>query len=422
MRESGPRIQNASLATVPVPNLGGLKAFHSRNQTGPAAGLRVALFSGNYNVVRDGANNALNRLVAHLLDRGAAVRIYSPTVAEPAFVPNGDLISVPSLPIPGRREFRLAMGLSRSVRADLELFAPNIVHVSAPDPLGVAAQKFAHKRAIPVVASMHTRFETYFDYYGLGPVRDWAWRHLSRFYQRSDHVLVPNADCADSIASMGIARDRLSIWGRGVDRDVFTPERRNMSWRRAQGYRDSDTILLFFGRIVLEKGVDSFVQTIAELRARGYCGRPMIVGDGPALPWMREALGDALCLGHLEGEALGRAVASADIFINPSLTEAFGNVTLEAMAAGLAIVSADVGSARALIRAGHSGLLAPCDPTSLADAVERLFRDPALARQLRNTATGDAATFRWPAVLDAALAAYLAVRAKKICRLVVDRG
>src|ERR1051326_5577618 len=75
-----------------------------------AEGLRIALFSGNYNCVRDGANRALNRLVAHLLERGAAVRVYSPTVAEPAFAPAGDLVSVPSVRIPGRSEYRLPAG------------------------------------------------------------------------------------------------------------------------------------------------------------------------------------------------------------------------------------------------------------------------------------------------------------------------
>ncbi|WP_204278103.1 hypothetical protein, partial [Escherichia coli] len=70
------------------------------NDAMAAAGMRIALFSGNYNCVRDGANRALNRLVDHLLARGAAVRVYSPTIADPAFAPAGDLVSVPSVPIP----------------------------------------------------------------------------------------------------------------------------------------------------------------------------------------------------------------------------------------------------------------------------------------------------------------------------------
>src|SRR6185503_308240 len=129
--------------------------------------LRIALFSGNYNCVRDGANRALNRLVAHLLDRGAAVRVYSPTVRAPAFAPAGDLVSVPSLRIPGRSEYRIAMGLPAALRADVRAFAPTHVHVSCPDLLGTSAQALARSLGAPIVASMHSRFEAYPVHYGL---------------------------------------------------------------------------------------------------------------------------------------------------------------------------------------------------------------------------------------------------------------
>jgi hypothetical protein len=91
--------------------------------------LRVALFSGNYNYVRDGANQALNRLVGFLLREGVNVRVYSPTVENPAFQPTGDLVSIPSVPIPGRSEYRLPIALPARARRDLAEFNPNIVHV-----------------------------------------------------------------------------------------------------------------------------------------------------------------------------------------------------------------------------------------------------------------------------------------------------
>ena len=130
----------------------------------PNAELRIALFSGNYNYVRDGANQALNRLVGYLLSQGAQVRVYSPTVAEPAFAPTGDLVSVPSIAFPGRGEYRFPLGLSPRVRADLKAFAPNVVHVSSPDVAGHRAVSWARGRDLPLLASVHTRFETYFRY------------------------------------------------------------------------------------------------------------------------------------------------------------------------------------------------------------------------------------------------------------------
>lgn len=375
-------------------------------------GMRIALFSGNYNCVRDGANRALNRLVDHLLARGAAVRVYSPTIAAPAFAPAGELVSVPSVPIPGRSEFRIALGLPRTIRADIERFAPNIIHVSAPDFLGTGAQKQAARMGIPVVASLHTRFETYFDYYGLGALRSWGERRLQRFYQASDRVLAPNAACVESLVGMGVQEKDVAIWGRGVDPAAFSPALRDLGWRRALGYRDDEVVPLFFGRLVLEKGIDTFAETIRLLRERGHPLRPLIVGTGPAEARFRTLVPDAVFTGHLDGRALGTAVASADILINPSTTEAFGNVNLEAMASGLAIVSADVGSAQALITSGHSGVLVEPQPALLAEAVAELIDRPDLRYALAREAHRAAGTHRWPEILDRVLLSYAGLLAR----------
>ena len=99
-----------------------------------ASGLRIALFSGNYNYVRDGANQALNRLVGYLLRKGAKVRIYSPVAENPAFPPTGDLVNVESVPIPFRDEYRITLGLSGETRRDLAQFNANVVHIASPDP------------------------------------------------------------------------------------------------------------------------------------------------------------------------------------------------------------------------------------------------------------------------------------------------
>jgi len=372
-----------------------------------AEGLRIALFSGNYNCVRDGANRALNRLVAHLLDRGAAVRVYSPTSANPAFPPAGDLISVPSIGIPGRSEYRLATGLPARLRADLDAFAPTHVHLSCPDILGGRAQAYARTRAIPAVASLHTRFETYPAYYGLPFLAPPIRARLRYFYSRCDRVMAPNPAMAASLAAFGVASDRVRLWGRGVDHRLFNPALRSGDWRRANGYGDDEPVLLFFGRLVHEKGLEAFVATVEELRTRGHRVRPLVVGEGPARPWLAERLPDAVYTGHLDGEALGRAVASADILINPSVTEAFGNVNLEAMASGLAIVSADVGSAQALIEHGRTGLLvSPTEPLAYADATEALLADPSRRLRLGRAAAEASRAYNWPDILDGVVHVY----------------
>ena len=363
--------------------------------------MRIALFSGNYNYIREGANQALNRLAAYLEDRGHQVRAYSPVTDTPAFEPSGTLVPVPSIALPVRSEFRLALGLPAATRDDLARFAPDIVHVSTPDILNSRALSHARRRGIPVVASLHTRFETYLDHYGLGWARPLVEAHLRRFYRRCSHVLVPTRELAREMARMRGDR-QVSLWSRGVDRALFRPERRDMAWRRAQGIGDGEMVVLFFGRLVIEKGVDDYVETIARLLARGLPIRPLIVGAGPAEERFRSLAG-ALFTGHLDGEALARAVASADVMLNPSTTEAFGNVVLEAMASGLPVVSADAPSAAMLIDQGRSGLLcSPRDRSVYAAAVSALAEDAGLRRRI-------GAHYGWDAASAAVLEAYEAV-------------
>ncbi len=374
---------------------------------GKAAGLRIALFSGNYNMVRDGANKALNRLVRYLLDHGAEVRVYSPTIPKPGFEPAGDLVSVRSVPIPTRKEYRLAVGLSKRVKDDIRAFAPNVMHISAPDILGRKVQTFAAELGVPVVASLHTLFQTYLTYYGLGLFRPMGERYLDRFYGRCDYVLVPNELLADDLRKSTGLGDHVRIWSRGVDHNLWNPARRDMAWRRAHGYADDEAILLFFGRLVKEKGLDVFEEVVNALRARGRKVRPLIVGAGPAGDDLAGRIGEAVFTGHVEGAALGRAVASADILINPSTTEAFGNVNLEAMAAGVALVSADAPAARALVQEGRTGLLVPArEADAYADAVEALMDDENRRQRMTREAIEISKQFRWSTILDRVIDTY----------------
>jgi len=162
--------------------------------------LRVALFSGNYNYLKEGANQALNKLVDYLGRQGHSVRVYSPVTDTPAFEPQGTLVPVPSITLPIRTEFQLALGMPASIRRDVERFAPDLIHVSTPDILNTRAETFAIRHNIPIVASLHTRFETYPAYYrGLRWLVPLAVAQQRRFYRRADCVLAPTA-CTSSIA------------------------------------------------------------------------------------------------------------------------------------------------------------------------------------------------------------------------------
>ena len=371
------------------------------------ADLRVALFSGNYNYVRDGANQALNRLVDYLLRQGASVRVYSPKVEPPAFEPAGELVGLPSLPFPGRGEYRFPLGLSAQVKRDLTEFDPNIVHVASPDVSGHRAVSWALARNLPILSSVHTRFETYPRYYGLSFLEPAVEAMLRRFYNRCNALVAPSESMATVLREQGMNED-IGIWARGVDRDIFDPSRRDLAWRQAHGIADDEVAVGFLGRLVLEKGLDVFAESIVALRERGETHKVLVVGEGPAKEFFAQKIPDAVFVGFQKGADLGRAVASMDLLLNPSITETFGNVTLEAMASGIPVVAARATGSTSLVRDGETGqLVEPGKVSDFADAMESYIRSPSL--RATHGAAGELRSrdYAWDAINGTVADAYL---------------
>jgi phosphatidylinositol alpha 1,6-mannosyltransferase len=360
--------------------------------------LRVALFSGNYNYVRDGANQALNRLAGYLLRQGVQIRVYSPTVENPAFPATGDVVSIPAIPIPGRSEYRLPIAIPPRVRRDLAAFNPNVVHVSSPDIVGHRAVTWARRRKIAAVASVHTRFDTYLAYYHLQALEPLARDIMRRFYHRCEVVMAPAESTAVILRAQRMNRD-IAIWTRGVDREQFNPERRDMEWRRSVGIGDDEMVIAYLGRIVMEKGLDVFSDAIHAYAARGSKPRVLVIGEGPARPWFEEQLPNAIFTGELTGNDLARALASADMLLNPSITEAFGNVTLETMACGLPVIAAEASGTTNLVRHNVTGMLVDgSEPEEFADALEAYALDPDLRRRHGEAALAIAKTMDWDTI------------------------
>lgn len=372
-----------------------------------ASDLRIALVSGNYNYTRDGANQALNRLMGYVLRQGAAVRVYSPTVAHPAFEPAGDLVSLPSIHIPTREEFRFPLGLPEDVRKDLEAFRPNVLHIASPDVSAHRAVSWARKQGIPILASVHTRFETYPRYYGLGFMEPVIEAMLRRLYRRCDALVAPSPSMIATLREQRMHRD-ISLWSRGVDRSIFGADKRDPALRRQCGIAEDEVAITFLGRLVMEKGLDVFADSIAELRRRGVPHKVLVIGDGPAREWFEKALPDGCFAGFKSGEDLGRALASGDVFFNPSVTETFGNVTLEAMASGLPVVAADTTGSASLVIDGATGMLAPSGaPASFADALECYCRDANLRKAHGAAGELRSRAYSWDAINQAVVDVYL---------------
>lgn len=375
------------------------------------ADLRIALFTGNYNYVRDGANQALNRLVGYLLDQGVAVRVYSPTVANPAFEPTGDLVSIPSFPLPGRSEYRCGTGLPRRVKKDIADFRPSIIHIASPDIIGHRAVTWARRHGLPAVASVHTRFETYFRYYRMAWLQTVTESLLRRLYQRCEEIYAPSESMAAVLHDQRMSR-HIAIWSRGIDRALFNPARRDMAWRRSLGIGDDESVVLFVGRLVLEKGLDTFAATLARLSQSGVPHRALVVGDGPARSWIEERAPQAVYAGFLRGEDLARAYASADVMFNPSSTETFGNVTLEAMASGLPVVAARATGSLSLVSEGLNGLLtAPDDVDESAASLAVYLADADARRQAGLEGVRLAERYDWDRINGLLLQRYLRIAA-----------
>src|SRR6056297_2195159 len=157
---------------------------------------RIALFTGNYHHVQDGVSLTLNRLVAYLQERGDEVLVFGPTVDDPPMEHVGRLIAAPSMPAPGRPEYRVALRFSRTIRHQLEDFQPDLVHIATPDYLGYRALRWAKAHDVPVVASYHTHFPAYLKYYGIQSLEGFLWKYNRWFYGQCEHVYVPSLSVA----------------------------------------------------------------------------------------------------------------------------------------------------------------------------------------------------------------------------------
>ncbi|WND02698.1 glycosyltransferase family 1 protein [Temperatibacter marinus] len=372
----------------------------------PASKLKIALFSGNYNYVKDGANQALNKLVAYLEKQGVEVRVYSPTSKTPAFEPAGTLISIPSWPIPTRKEYRIAFRLPKEIIANLDEFAPDIIHISSPDWASQKAIKYATKRGLPVVASVHTRFETYMSYYKLGWVEGMMSRKIAKIYNTCNEIFIPTPCMEDVLRPTGVTVP-MKTWTRGIDLEQYSPNNRDEKWRLSQGFSANDCVISFVGRIVLEKGLQVFADTMNILRKRGLEFKVVVAGEGPKKAWFHQRMPYAHFVGFQTGADLARTYASSDIFFNPSETETFGNVTLEAMASAVPQVCANASGSKFLVVDGETGFLAHKNTaTEYADRIEVLITDPNTRKKFSSHSVKRSEEFHWDSVLGQVLGHY----------------
>jgi phosphatidylinositol alpha 1,6-mannosyltransferase len=371
--------------------------------------LRIALFTGNYNYIRDGVALTLNRVVEFLQMNDVPVIVFAPSVDSPALPSNVDIVPIPSFPIPGRSEYRFATGLPAAARCRLTTFRPTLFHIAVPDLLGLRALNLAQRWHVPVLATYHTRYDEYLGYYGLGELKTLVKKYLRYFYSRCELVCPPSESMLQNLQSEGIVKQG-RVWSRGVDSELYHPRNRSQEWRRSLGFADTDTVVTYAGRLVKEKNISLLAKVLRRLSENALNFRVLIVGDGPERTRLQCLYPAAVFEGFLHGEALARAYASSDIFFFPSTTESFGNVTLEAMASGLPAVCADATGSRSLVVDGMTGyLVGSGDQSGFVDRLTSLIARPALRVTMGAAARARALSFDWAVLLQELHETYMEV-------------
>ncbi|HEY2177765.1 MAG TPA: glycosyltransferase, partial [Caulobacteraceae bacterium] len=240
----------------------------------------MALVTGSYNYIADGVALTLNRLVRFLASQGVEVLVVAPVAKAAAFDHAGEIVAAPSAPIPFRSEYRLALGLTPTLRRRLEAFDPDLIHIATPDLLGHQALAFAQATGRPVAASYHTRYEAYLKDYGLDFLKDFVTARIRRFYAACDEVYAPSASMIEALIADGFAPN-IHLWSRGVDTVRFDPAKRSDAVRAAWGAQAATPVIAFAGRVVREKRLDILIEVFARLDGAAIDHRAVIIGDGP---------------------------------------------------------------------------------------------------------------------------------------------
>jgi glycosyltransferase involved in cell wall biosynthesis len=309
--------------------------------------MRLALVTDAWHPQVNGVVRTLGHTVREVTAAGHEVTVISPA-------------GFRSIPCPTYPEIRLALFAGRAVHRRLAELEPDAVHVATEGPLGLAARNWCVRRGWPFTTAYHTQFPEYVRARVPLPLRA-GYAAARWFHGRAAHTLVTTPTMRRQLESRGFRN--LATWGRGVDTDLFRP--------RDKAFLDLPRpIWLYFGRVSVEKGVESFLEL-------DLPGTKLVVGDGPALEDLRQRYPGAVYAGFLHGEDLAAHIAASDVMVFPSRTDTFGLVLLESMACGIPVAAFPVGGPVDVVVDGVTGVL---DENLRRAALAALLLDPAACR------------------------------------------
>jgi glycosyltransferase involved in cell wall biosynthesis len=364
--------------------------------------IRAAVVTETWPPEINGVSLTIARFVEGLRRRGHDIQLVRPRQdgADRAAAAAGyHEVLTRGMSIPRYPSLKLGLPAKRALERLWTYRRPDVVHIVTEGPLGWSALRAADKLRIPAVSDFRTNFHAYSRHYGIGWLGKPILAYLRKFHNRTLCTMVPTERLRAELSALGFRG--LRVVARGVDTELFNPARRSEALRTSWGAAPSDPVLLHVGRIAPEKNLDALLGAYEAVRRRAPRARLVLVGDGPARREAQARCPEAVFAGVQRGEYLAAHYASGDLFLFPSLTETYGNVTAEAMASGLAVVAFDYAAAAALIRHGGNGLLAEFgDCATFAALAAGLAGAPEQIAALGAQARVDASALEWSRVVQ----------------------
>lgn len=369
----------------------------------PAArrSLRVALVTETYPPEVNGVALTLQRVVDGLRARHHDIQLIRPRQTGADMAARSDRfeeVLMRGMPIPRYPDLKMGVPSKKALFALWSVQRPDLVHIATEGPLGWSALQAAARLKLPVCSDFRTNFHAYSRHYGVAWLQRPIMAYLRKFHNRTAFTMVPTERLKLELDRAGF--ERLVVVTRGVDTLLFDPARRSEALRRVWGVAPGGRAVLYVGRLAPEKNLGTLATAFHAMRQVDASLRLVVVGDGPARRELTEALPDAVFAGRRSGEDLAAHYASADLFVFPSMTETFGNVTTEAMASGLPVLAYDHAAAGQLITSGESGLLARFgNAADFVGHAVRLAADPAGSVRLGSNARRLAGSLGWERIV-----------------------
>ncbi|MGB1216914.1 MAG: glycosyltransferase, partial [Saprospiraceae bacterium] len=302
-----------------------------------------------------------------------------------------EVVTLPTMTLPFNRDYKAVLPYfsKKKVYDKLDEFQPDIIHFASPSPLGSMSKQYGFKRNIPVVAIYHTHFMAYMKYYFrfFPPITPFVYKKAVKitydYYKDPAIVYTPTKQIIDDLTDIcKLDGKNLKLWQRGINSDLFSPNKRNLSLIRNITKNDKPNII-YASRIVWEKNAKTLILLYQYCEKHNLEANFIIVGEGTARTRAEQLMPNAFFVGSKSHEELSILYASSDIFLFPSDTETFGNVVIEAMASGLPCVLAAAGGPNSFVTHEETGLL--CSPFEVEDYYEKitlLLKDDALRQKL----------------------------------------